>query len=212
MQLIHGLLSNNSAKVRMVLAEKGLAYESIDIPWTKAHAWEPKPDILLNTNPRAEVPALIDGKLTLWDSTVINEYLEDKYPEVALFPATSEERAICRLWEDEGDHKQSHVGVLIQEVFLAEPSTEPSPATKTALTELANFVDRLDHQIGEREYICGQFSIADISVFLTLAFATTLGLEITKPNVVTWYEGVLSRPAIKQEFDQIMIGVAGLAA
>ncbi|MEM7100097.1 MAG: glutathione S-transferase family protein [Pseudomonadota bacterium] len=211
MQLINGLLSNNAAKVRMVLAEKGLAFESIDLPWTRTNAWDPKPEILLASNPRAQVPVLIDQDLTLWDSTVINEYLEDKHPQPSLFPTSAREKAICRLWEDEGDHNQTHVGVLIQEVFLAAPGSALSPSATNALSELDAFVDRLSHQIGNQDYICDKFSVADISVFLTLAFGQTLGLQVDKKNVATWYQRVLSRPPIKQEFDQLMAGVANLA-
>ena len=102
MQLISGVLSNNAAKVRIVLGEKGVDVELVEVPWTKARAWEPKPRALLDTNPRAQVPVLMDGDLTLWDSTVINEYLEDKHPEPSLRPASVKARALCRLLEDEG--------------------------------------------------------------------------------------------------------------
>ena len=59
MQLISGTVSNNAAKVRMVLAEKGIDIEIIEVPWTKESAWEPKPRVLLDANPRGEVPVLL---------------------------------------------------------------------------------------------------------------------------------------------------------
>ncbi|MFT7218536.1 MAG: glutathione S-transferase [Candidatus Azotimanducaceae bacterium] len=86
MEIISGVLSNNAAKVRLVLGEKGLDCEIIEVPWTKENAWEPRPAQLLEKNPRAEVPGLMGGDLTLWDSTVIAEYLEDKYPAAPLMP------------------------------------------------------------------------------------------------------------------------------
>lgn len=210
MQLISGTVSNNAAKVRMVLAEKNLECEIVEVAWTKAHAWEPKPEILLQANPRAEVPVLLDDDLTLWDSTVIIEYLEERFPQPALFPSDTRTRALCRLWEDEGDHNQKHVGVLISDVFLTEPGAPLSPEASQALKALQLFCERLDRQLNGQDYLCGSFSVADISVFLTLAFAVTLGLELTHDRVAAWFQRVLDRPAIGKEYQQMMAAVAGL--
>ncbi len=210
MQLISGIVSNNAAKVRMVLAEKGIPYETIEVPWTKANAWEPKPQILLEHNPRAEVPVLLDGDLTLWDSTVINEYLEDKYPTPALLPTDPEQRALARLWEDEGDHLQTQIVVLIQDVFLATPGTALSDRGQLAQQALQDFVERLGEQLQDKDYICNEFSLADISVFMTIAFAQTLGVAVTHTGVTAWFERMLARSAIGQEFQAIMAGVAAL--
>lgn len=210
MKLISGLLSNNAAKVRIALKEKGVDFETIEVPWTKESAWEPKPAVLLEANPRAEVPVLMDDDLILWDSTVINEYLETKYPSPALIPTDLRPAALCRLWEDEGDFNQSHVGVLIAEVFLGEPGAPLNDASKKALAALDAFCDRLDEALEGQDYLCGEFSLADISVFMTLAFATTLGTEITQPALQGWYERMMSRPVIKEEFEAILNGVASL--
>lgn len=87
MALISGILSNNAAKVRPVLGGKGVDCQIIEVPWTKIRACELKPALLLEKSPRAEVPVLMSGDLTLWDSTVMAEYIEDKYPAVPLMPA-----------------------------------------------------------------------------------------------------------------------------
>ena len=210
MQLISGVVSNNAAKVRIVLAEKRLDYETIEVPWSKATAWQPKPEILLQSNPRAEVPVLIDEGLTLWDSTVIVEYLEEKYPEFSLLPSTIEGKALCRLWEDEGDYNQRHVGVLIADVFLAAPGTSNSANAIAALAELAEFCGRLSNQLAQQDYICDSFSVADISVFLTLTFAQTLGLQVEHANVQAWLDRMMARPAIATEIGQIMNAIATL--
>ena len=210
MQLISGLVSNNAAKVRMVLAEKGIAYETTEVPWTKTNAWEPKPQVLLDNNPRAQVPVLIDDGLTLWDSTVINEYLEDQYPGTSLRPSDPVACAECRLWEDEGDHNQAHVGVLIRDVFLNEPGAPLTEDASIALTALGEFYDRLDRRLSDREYLCGEYSLADISVFMTLVFATTLGAEIAQPNLQGWFTRMLDRPVIKTEYESILAAAASL--
>lgn len=57
----------------------------------------------VDVNPRAEVPALVDGDVALYDSTVICEYLEDRYPEPRIYPRDPGVRAECRLLEDLAD-------------------------------------------------------------------------------------------------------------
>jgi len=208
MELWSGVLSNNAAKVRIVLAEKNLPYQTNEMPWSKATQWEPKPEAFLAVSPRGQVPVLVDGELAIHDSTVINEYLEEKFPEVSLFPEGVEARVICRQWEDEGDFQQGAVGILISEVFMATEAAELSSAGKEAISQLEQFVARLEKQLGDQEYICGSYTVADISVFLTLAFAQVLGLTIQSEKVLSWIDRVMSRPCVKAEFESIMVASA----
>ena len=71
-------------KVRIILAEKGLSYELVQIDLTQGE--QRKPDFL-RLNPFGRVPVLIDEDITVYDSTIIAEYLEDEYPEPPLLPA-----------------------------------------------------------------------------------------------------------------------------
>ncbi len=103
MLLYSGPLSLFSRKVEIVLAEKNLAYERVLVPFSQTKGCAPKHPAVLAANPKAQVPVLIDGDVTLYDSTVIAEYLEDKYPSPPLFPRATEARARCRLLELEAD-------------------------------------------------------------------------------------------------------------
>src|ERR671925_1730971 len=86
------------ARVRIVLAEKGLAYETVEIDLSDRPAW------LYEKNPLGRVPVLEeDGGLVLPESPVIMEYLEERFPEPALWPADPAERALGRLWLDRFD-------------------------------------------------------------------------------------------------------------
>jgi glutathione S-transferase len=71
-------------KIRVILAEKGLSYELVQIDFTEGE--QRKPDFL-RLNPFGRVPVLIDEDTTVYDSTIIAEYLEDEYPEPPLLPA-----------------------------------------------------------------------------------------------------------------------------
>ena len=88
--------STCSQKVRICLAEKGLAFEDIrlDLGKAKDHL---KP-AYLKINPNGVVPTLVDDGQTVMDSSVICEYLEEKYPAVRLSPDDLVERARMRAW------------------------------------------------------------------------------------------------------------------
>lgn len=119
MKLWSGTLSPFSAKVRIVLAEKGVAADIAEIPWSRETLWGPKPQAFLDVSPKGEVPVLEDGDLAIVDSTVINEYLEETYPAFPLMPAAPLERAACRLWEDMFDHFMAlYISTLTREVFM----------------------------------------------------------------------------------------------
>ncbi len=110
MKLYSGPLSLFSRKVEIALAEKGLAFEREMVPFSQAEGYAPKHAAVLAANPKGQVPVLIDGEATLFDSTVIFEYLEDRYPEPPLYPADRRRgcaagcsscaptRCCCRRW------------------------------------------------------------------------------------------------------------------
>ena len=79
------------ARVRIALAEKGLAYEPVEIDLSDRPAW------LYELNPVGRVPVLEEDGLVLPESDVIMEYLEERYPEPPLLPSDAAERALVRL-------------------------------------------------------------------------------------------------------------------
>jgi glutathione S-transferase len=97
MKLYSGALSLFSRKVEIALREKGLPFERIQVPFSQTRGYSPKHPDVLAANPKGQVPVLVDGDLTLYDSTVILEYLEDAHPEPALLPQGAAERGRCRL-------------------------------------------------------------------------------------------------------------------
>ena len=97
MKLYDNPLSPYAMKIRMILYEKGIDFEKHEIH-TNAQMHE-----LKRLNPRAEVPALVDGETVLFDSKVIAEYLEETYPEPPLLPKDPAARAQCRAFELRAD-------------------------------------------------------------------------------------------------------------
>src|SRR5919204_6079686 len=79
------------ARVRIVLAEKDIEYETVDIDLDVRPGW------IYEKNPLGRVPVLEEDTFVLAESAVINEYLEERYPEPPLWPPDPGERALGRL-------------------------------------------------------------------------------------------------------------------
>ncbi len=202
MHLYSGLLSLFGRKVEIALREKSLRYTCTMVPFSQTAGYAPKHEAVLRANPRGQVPVLVDGDLTIYDSTVILEYLEDAYPEPPLYPSDAKERALCRQAELEAGE------VLLAPVRKLMFRTEP-PGQDTARREqqerdasaaepmiIANH-DRLDQRLRDGDFLCGEFSVANIATFLTVFYTLRNGGPGLgrHGNLRRWYEMLAARPA-----------------
>jgi len=214
MRLYSGPLSLFSGKVRIALDEKGVAYELVSVPFSRA-GYEPKHPDVLALNPKAQVPVMVDGDVSVFDSTLILEYLEDKYPAPPLYPRDVAERARCRQLEAAADEILfPHVIDLIREVFYKPTGAGRDEAlVARARAGIAAHYDQLERRVGNA-YLCGDFTVADVGYFLTITFATSLGapLGAAHPRLRAWYERVQSRPAVAKELAGLVAASERVAA
>jgi len=126
--LYHNSMSSCSQKVRLVLAEKGLDWESRHLV---LRAGDTQTAEYLKLNPRGVVPTLDHDGLIIRESNVILEYLEDAFPDMPLRPADPFGRAEMRLWTkrlDEGHHDLAtaslSMGVAFRHQFLEKDEAE----------------------------------------------------------------------------------------
>ena len=108
--LYHNDMSSCAQKVRLVLAEKGLEWEDRHLD---LRAGEHQKDWYIKLNPRAVVPTLIDGDIVVPESNVINEYLDERFPDPPLKPADPFGRACIRLWTKQLDEGVHDAGIAI---------------------------------------------------------------------------------------------------
>jgi len=202
MKLLSGPLSLFSRKVEIALHEKGLTLERVMVPFSQTEGYNPRHPDVLATNPKRQVPVLLDGDLAVYDSTVIIEYLEDAYPQARLLPGTPVERAHCRLYDLFADEillaslkplmHRTTSGPRDPERWLAlEREARPAEA---ALDR--HFAD-LSGKLEGRNFLCGTFSAADIAVFMAVFFALRLGGGSLDDHreLAGWYRRLLERPA-----------------
>ncbi len=211
MLLYSGPLSLFSRKVEIVLAEKNLVFERVLVPFSQTKGYAPKHPAVLAANPKGQVPVLVDGDAVLYDSTVIAEYLEDKYPIPSLFPREPANRAKCRLLELEADE------VLLVPVralmFRSEPpgpdttrrEEQERAARKAEDVILKNYAG-LAENLGTREYFCGTFSVADIAIFMNIHHGLRLGAPPVSDhqNLSAWHARLAKRPS----FAAVIAGMA----
>lgn len=213
MKLYSGPLSLFTGKVRIALAEKGLAYELVSVPFSRA-GYQPKHPVVLAVNPKAQVPVLEDGELFLYDSTIIFEYLEDRHPEPALYPADAVARARCRQLEGAADEILfPSVFELITEVFYKpDAATRDAARIRRATEIIARHYDGLEASLGERAWLCPSFSVADIGYWMTITFASSLGAGLgdAHPRLRAWYDRVLARPSVTAELTGLTAAMSTL--
>jgi glutathione S-transferase len=193
-KLYHFPLSMNSRKVRIVLLEKGLEFERVLVDLTKREQKNPE---YLKIHPFGQVPALDDDGFIVYDSTIINEYLEDEYPYPPLFPADSEGKARARLMEDFRDNFFNPPFVeIIHETRKPEGEKDPK-VIEHCKAQIVGCFARLENELQNREYLAGTFSIADIAFMANFDSLERfqIALDPKYKNMLAWIQRLKARPS-----------------
>ncbi|MEN8182041.1 MAG: glutathione S-transferase family protein [Myxococcota bacterium] len=216
MKLYSGPLSLFTAKVRIALDEKGLDYERVEVGWSREHRYEPHHPEVVALNPRRQVPVLVDGDLVVYDSTLILEYLEDRYPEPPLYPRDVAARARCRQIEAAADEILfPFVWDLIEEAFYpAGGSGRDESRLQRARSGIDGIHAQWDKDLAGRSWLCDEFSVADIGAFVFLNAAATLGAppDAMHAHLLRWIERTGERPAVRREVQAMTAFVARVMA
>ena len=197
-------LSAYAMKVKIALNEKGLDYETAipDGMSTGKAGGE-----FVDANPRAEVPTLVDGDFQVFDSTVILEYLEEKWPQPPLLPGTPAERARVRMIEDVMDtqYEQNNWGtfeVLRYRRAGGELGDKLVAYGKRNIEQLQAWLDR---QLGNRPWFNGDaFGWGDLSVIPYLNRSAGYGYLAPKGSkLLAWFERVNQRDSVAKVKSQM---------
>ena len=200
MHLYSGPLSLFARKVEVALGEKGLAFTRTMVPFTQTKGYSPKHEAVLAANPKGQVPVLVDGDVTLYDSTIILEYLEDAYPAPPLYPKDASARARCRLLELEADEVLlAPVRTLMFRTEPPGPDTSQRERQEAEAAKAEPAIDtnhrRLDEMLAGCHFLCGAFSVADIATFMMVHYALRLGAPPIRrfANLSSWYGRLAAR-------------------
>ena len=171
------------ARVRIVLAEKGLEHETVVVDLDDRPAW------IYEKNPLGRVPVLEEDAFVLPESAVIMEYLEERYPEPPLWPADPAERAIGRLLVERFDQ-------------LSRPYYALRRGDEDARDRLEDELAKLDPVLAESPFLSGrQFGIADAAYLPWILRAETM-LDVDLDQyaaLAEWVARTGERPSVAAE-------------
>ena len=137
----------------------------------------------LKINPLGKVPSLVDGDLTLCDSKVICQYLDDAYPEPRLYPMKPNDWAMALWYEDLAGGRVSELAARIFFQRFMRPlafKQEPDEELIARIIEkdLPPMLDYLEGQIPTEGFIFGDFIMADLSIASPFINAAYAGYEV----------------------------------
>jgi glutathione S-transferase len=147
-----------------------------------------KPQELLEINPYAKVPVLVDGDGVVYESGIVNEYLDEKYPATRLMPEDRFRRARIRIWID----------FMNSRLHPAAHDLTHNKEPETAKERMQKHLQTLDHEMEGRQYLAGDYSLADITFipFYTRRQRYGATIDDTLPHLKRWGEDLIARPAV----------------
>ena len=175
------------ARVRIVLAEKGIEFETVQVDLDDRPSW------IYEKNPTGRVPVLEEDAFVLPESAVINEYLEERYPEPALWPADPGERSLGRL-------------LVFRFDDLSRPYYGLRRGEEGADERFGAALGRLDAVLQEQPYLSGrEFGLADAAYVPWIVRARDrLDFDLGPFVAVSdWLERLTARPSIAAEIDLV---------
>lgn len=188
--------SPNCQRVKVVLAEKKLTFETVPVDLKKG---EQKKADFLKLNPYGKVPVIIDGETAVYESCVINEYLEEKYPQPSLMPKDPAKRAKIRILVDYGlNHFEAPYQKLRQEMMKGEKERNQE-TIESAKKDLKNLLQRFEREIGDQPYLAGDFSLVDAALVPRFLRMEGFGIlpDPSLPRLGQWLKRMKDRPSVR---------------
>lgn len=187
MVLYSGTTCPFSQRCRFVLFEKGMDFEVRDIDLYN------KPEDISVMNPYGQVPILVERELILYESNIINEYIDERFPHPQLMPADPTMRARTRLFLFNFERE------LFSQVSILEDRNEVNAKTqeqarqkiRDGLAQIAPILTKNKYMLGE------EFSMLDVAIAPLLWRLDHYGIELPKSAapIQKYAERVFSRPA-----------------
>jgi RNA polymerase-associated protein len=181
MNLYSGTTDPFSHRCRIVLYEKQMDFQVIDVDLFN------KPEDIAVINPYNRVPVLVDRDLVLYESNIINEYIDERFPHPQLMPPDPQTRARARQLLYTMEHELfAHVEVLEKNLKSADKSRVH---IRDRLAELASMFLKQKHLLGE------DFSMLDVAIAPLLWRLDYYGIELPKvaAPIMKYAERIFSR-------------------
>jgi len=194
--LYHDVPSSNSDRVKIALAEKGLKWEGIRVRLANREQKTPE---FLKLNPYGKIPVLVEEGKVLFESCIINEYLDEKYPDPPLMPKDPYLRARGRVLVDYALN-YAHEPYWDLRGEMRKPEAERDTGTvEEKRQQLRVLLEYLETALGDKAFFLGDLSLADIAIVPRMLRAETYGAlpAPSLPRLNSWLERMKGRPSVK---------------
>ncbi len=180
-------------RTRLVLHEKGAEFEPHEVDFRN------KSEEFLEASPTGKVPVVVVDGDSLYESNIVNQYLDDIYEEPKLMPGDPKARAYARIWMARADDD------FYPQVFVSSMGRTrgfPEERISEAQEKLKATLSRLEAGLEGREYLAGGFSLADIAHagnFVRLHELEERGTVSLPdyPSVASWMERIEARESFE---------------
>lgn len=210
--LYESAVSSYVQKVKIALREKGIDF-TVKVPEDLSNNMKAGP--LRSANPRVEVPVLVDGDLQIFDSTIILEYLEDKWPEKPLLPKDPKARARARMIEEICDTEYEAVNWGLAEVswFNRAEGEMAEELKRQGKHHVETIQSWLAEKLGSNPWFGGeQFGWADACVAPYVNRSMVVGVNIVADSpLIAWHKRLKERPSVAKTFQEFENGLAGMS-
>ncbi len=187
MTLYSGTTCPFSQRCRIVLYEKGMDFQIVDVDLFH------KPEDLAVMNPYNQVPVLVERDLLLYESNIINEYIDDRFPHPQLMPADPVMRARTRLF----------LFRFEQEMFCHIEAIEKGSqkAADKARITIRDNLTQISPVFAKQKYMLGdEFSMLDVAIAPLLWRLDHYGIQVSRQAapILKYAERIFSRPAYQE--------------
>lgn len=189
MVLYSGTTCPFSQRCRFVLFEKGMDFEIRDVDLYN------KPEDISIMNPYGQVPVLVERDLILYESNIINEYIDERFPHPQLMPADPVMRARARLFLFNFERE---LFLHVQELERRDPDGGNAAVLENARMQLRDRLTQLTPIFVKNKFMLGdEFSMLDVAIAPLLWRLDHYGIEMPKSAapLLRYAERMFSRPA-----------------
>src|ERR1041385_2555158 len=194
--LYHDTPSSNCDRVKIALAEKNLKWDGVRIRLANK---EQKRLEFLQLNPYGKIPVLVEDGKVLFESCIINEYLDEKYPDPPLMPKDPYLRGRGRILVDYAlNYLHEPYWTLRTEIMKKESERNKSVMEEKRGT-VRTLLQYLEDALGERSYFSGEISLTDFAVLPRFLRMEAYGAlpHASLPRVEGWLKRMKQRPSVK---------------
>jgi glutathione S-transferase len=194
--LYHDTPSSNCDRVKIALAEKNLKWDGVRV--RLAYKEQKRPDFLA-LNPYGKIPVLVEDGKILFESCIINEYLDEKYPNPPLMPKDPYLRGRGRILVDFALNYIHEPYWSLRGEMLKPQADRNSATLEHTRARLRELLRYLETALNENDYFLGALSLTDIDVLPRFLRMESYGALPTSdlPRLSAWLQRIKERPSVK---------------